>query len=714
LPESGVRAPQPIANFNWRTSPIPTTNLALHLDAERGLATFGDSLNTWGNLRLSGNDGVQTDLARRPVAVDSVINNRRVIRFNGTNSYVTLPAASTLGIQNSDYELFMVAKSSSSDINFLLGGETIGQHELHLNGDAGARFIPVSNASNYVDVGSAGDFTDSTPQLINLQATDTFGKLIINRSQMTTNNTNAQSSNAGDIYLGVRTDNSFSFDGDIAEVIIYTGVLSATDRGKVEEYLVNKYAIPNQLNSEFSITGTEGWRLLAQPVADSSFAPLLSDLWTQGFTGAKSESGSPNVFMWDTTTATSDNTNWKALSRMDTTIQPGSAALVYVFSDDNYTDEGDAGFPKTLNVKGIEPLGTQNLSTKLNPNKNGFTLIGNPFRYDIDWDAFTKDSLSNSVYVYDHNTSGWKTWNGATGSLTNGVIGVMNAFFVQTFSSGPTISISDTARTGTQTGFAGKRAGNEIADFSLKLTDKHMSANQAWFQFSEDGLPEYDAGDAVQLVPLNPGQNVLASVLNDSVSLDINHLPIGFERLEIPLHAQTVSNEVHQIHLDNNNLPEGWSITLIDHKTEHSTALDKPYSFEASEQVAKSVGTAGLQQPQTVQQEAVEARFTVVIETGETVDAENPLMPETFSLEQNYPNPFNPVTTITYSLAEPVEVQLEVFNMLGQHVHTLVNSKQQAGKHSATFDANRLSSGVYIYRLRAGNFTQTRKLTLIK
>jgi hypothetical protein len=472
------------------------------------------------------------------------------------------------------------------------------------------------------------------------------------------------------------------------------------------------YNTPNSV-SEVTLTGSEGWRLMASPFTDASYATTFDGLWTQGITGSDTENGTENIYTWGTDSANSNVGNWKALTSMSDSLKPGSGALAYVYSDDNGPESGDAGFPKTLSVDGTPNETTLDLSSTLNTNVNGWTLLGNPFMQDIDWDKISKSNLSNAVYVYDP-ASGWKTWNGATGSLTNGVIGVMNAFFVQTFSSGPTISISDTARTGTQTGFAGKRAGNEIADFSLKLTDKHMSANQAWFQFSEDGLPEYDAGDAVQLVPLNPGQNVLASVLNDSVSLDINHLPIGFERLEIPLHAQTVSNEVHQIHLDNNNLPEGWSITLIDHKTEHSTALDKPYSFEASEQVAKSVGTAGLQQPQTVQQEAVEARFTVVIETGETVDAENPLMPETFSLEQNYPNPFNPVTTITYSLAEPVEVQLEVFNMLGQHVHTLVNSKQQAGKHSATFDANRLSSGVYIYRLRAGNFTQTRKLTLIK
>jgi alpha-tubulin suppressor-like RCC1 family protein len=722
LPESGVRAPQPIANFNWRTSPIPTTNLALHLDAERGLATFGDSLNTWGNLRLSGNDGVQTDLARRPVAVDSVINNRRVIRFNGTNSYVTLPAASTLGIQNSDYELFMVAKSSSSDINFLLGGETIGQHELHLNGDAGARFIPVSNASNYVDVGSAGDFTDSTPQLINLQATDTFGKLIINRSQMTTNNTNAQSSNAGDIYLGVRTDNSFSFDGDIAEVIIYTGVLSATDRGKVEEYLVNKYAIPNQLNSEFSITGTEGWRLLAQPVADSSFAPLLSDLWTQGFTGAKSESGSPNVFMWDTTTATSDNTNWKALSRMDTTIQPGSAALVYVFSDDNYTDEGDAGFPKTLNVKGIEPLGTQNLSTKLNPNKNGFTLIGNPFRYDIDWDAFTKDSLSNSVYVYDHNTSGWKTWNGITGSLTDGEIGAYNGFFVQTLGASAKLEIPDSAKTYTTQRFLGKQAANPQY-FSMEVSSESGLANKAWFQFSEDGKIGLDSYDAHKFVPLSSRYVSVASVPDETIGLDINNLPLWEKMFEIPLVLNTTETGIHSFSLKDINIPDSWTVELIDHESGIRSELGEAYVFTIAQTKTAAANAINPSTPPTISSfvspattKATDNRFTLRVSPSQVLSNESdPNLPQKVELGQNYPNPFNPSTTIQYGVPETGDVTLEVFNLLGRKVATLMNKENKsAGRYSVQFEAGRLASGLYLYRLKAGNTVITKKLTLIK
>ena len=85
-----------------------------------------------------------------------------------------------------------------------------------------------------------------------------------------------------------------------------------------------------------------------------------------------------------------------------------------------------------------------------------------------------------------------------------------------------------------------------------------------------------------------------------------------------------------------------------------------------------------------------------------------------FGLEQNFPNPFNPTTVIRYSLGARESVSLTVYNMLGQCVETLVNGVQESGPHEATFDAGRLASGVYFYRLQAGSFVRTLKLLLIR
>ncbi len=88
--------------------------------------------------------------------------------------------------------------------------------------------------------------------------------------------------------------------------------------------------------------------------------------------------------------------------------------------------------------------------------------------------------------------------------------------------------------------------------------------------------------------------------------------------------------------------------------------------------------------------------------------------PDIFSLSQNYPNPFNPTTNVSYALPTNSVVRLSVYNLLGQEVAKLVNGEQQAGTHSVPFDASRLSSGTYVYRITAGSFTAAKKMVLMK
>ena len=87
---------------------------------------------------------------------------------------------------------------------------------------------------------------------------------------------------------------------------------------------------------------------------------------------------------------------------------------------------------------------------------------------------------------------------------------------------------------------------------------------------------------------------------------------------------------------------------------------------------------------------------------------------ENFELRQNYPNPFNPTTTISYSLPTTGFVTLKVYDILGKEVAELVNEQKSAGIHKVKFDAGKLSSGMYIYTIQSGNFSQTRKMILMK
>ncbi len=96
------------------------------------------------------------------------------------------------------------------------------------------------------------------------------------------------------------------------------------------------------------------------------------------------------------------------------------------------------------------------------------------------------------------------------------------------------------------------------------------------------------------------------------------------------------------------------------------------------------------------------------------VNNHTPALPGKFSLDQNYPNPFNPSTAIHYTLPMSSQVVLQIYNLVGQKVATLVNGEQKAGDYAVTFNASSLASGIYFYRLQAGNFTSSKKMILLK
>jgi parallel beta-helix repeat protein len=96
------------------------------------------------------------------------------------------------------------------------------------------------------------------------------------------------------------------------------------------------------------------------------------------------------------------------------------------------------------------------------------------------------------------------------------------------------------------------------------------------------------------------------------------------------------------------------------------------------------------------------------------VFGEGASIPTVFSLAQNYPNPFNAQTKIRFVLPEPQDVQLMVYDLLGRRVETIIDEERQAGQHQVTWDASGHSSGIYFYRIEAGDFTETKKMILLK
>lgn len=140
----------------------------------------------------------------------------------------------------------------------------------------------------------------------------------------------------------------------------------------------------------------------------------------------------------------------------------------------------------------------------------------------------------------------------------------------------------------------------------------------------------------------------------------------------------------------------------------------------------------GIKYPVRINAEGMDIRLQDVtgneintnIKSGEEITISNPdidkvmvsgiLVPEKFELEQNYPNPFNPNTTIKFSIPKESQVTLLVYNMLGEKIKELKNEVMKAGYFDVVFDASNIASGVYLYRIKAGDFVQTKKMLLLK
>ncbi len=161
------------------------------------------------------------------------------------------------------------------------------------------------------------------------------------------------------------------------------------------------------------------------------------------------------------------------------------------------------------------------------------------------------------------------------------------------------------------------------------------------------------------------------------------------------LFGRPVSGGVHGAHPSLGALENGDLKHLIDYRQIYATLLDQ---WLAGDPAA-----------------VLEENFTQLplFNTSTRVEQTAPA-PDDFYLAQNYPNPFNPQTTIAYGLPRPAQVKLAIFSSLGRHVATLAEGWQNAGRHTVTWDSNGHASGAYFFKLQAGGFEQTRRMSLVK
>ena len=482
-----------------------------------------------------------------------------------------------------------------------------------------------------------------------------------------------------------------------------------------------------------SVSGTAGandWHLVGNP-SDSNPSNLFSSVWTQGATGADISSGTANIYTYN-----ESGGSYNPVSDLTATVSVGTGFAAFLYADDDYSDGGstiDGNWPKTLSVSGTPNAGVQNISVSntdadestTTTNNEGWNLIANPFNTAIEVDSVIANlqaldaSANANVYLWD------KTANSGSGSFvsladgSNQELAPFQAFFVRVMTSGVSgfVTIDDDDRSA-ETPSLRKVNRNRAPELRFTVKgDESQHAHESFIRFTENGTPELDPTDVFELRPLSPDYLQFVSV-SDGQRLRINHLPLEISQtVEIPMVLEGSETEAVTLRWQ---IDEGIENPIFLHDGYTGTRIDlrnqDEYSFEYTAAKQKRSGNSPIVSASATE---AESRFTLIIEEGKLTDRD-PLdedrndLPNRLQLDQNYPNPFNPSTVIGYSVPERAEVTLQVFDTIGRKVATLVEGSRSAGVYSVTFDASRLASGVYIYRLSNGQSVITKKMVLIK
>jgi hypothetical protein len=524
----------------------------------------------------------------------------------------------------------------------------------------------------------------------------------------------------------------------------------AIDEGSSYPYLINNTRTPRpgplpELTQQFN--GTAGWRFISAPTRYNSYVDLLSTVWTQGYTGSKSnladrfQNPDSNVLWYDEVAgrweAPDHAANIAGSNEFIDTGHAGRGFIVYLY--DALVPEGPTVWPKELTSAGEQVQGDVSLRLTRTesgdgPLPKGWHILGNPYSYPISWPqivaANDAQKLFPVMFVFDNEMNegagGFRVNFGFDLNLPNkrgfdGTIEPFSAFQVRVLD--------------------GESEGNITFKESHAPAPVHRSTQKSesvpYLAFSVRGVGLEDMSvltlrDDAEIAMERPSPIQLPAIsfgFSDESqkqfvlkNLDMQQ---GDERL-VPLSFASTQSGTFNIDL---NGYEGWTsdveVVLIDHETgaAHNFEAQGSYSFtyepsaenmERRNVVSQMSVQQAVNQPEVLQLTA-ESRFELRLTKGSATSTEPARdLPANFALQQNYPNPFNPATQIQYQLPQASDVRLEVYNMQGQRVAVLADGPQNAGQHSVAFDASNLASGVYIYRLQAGSYTESKKMTLIK
>lgn len=511
---------------------------------------------------------------------------------------------------------------------------------------------------------------------------------------------------------GPGDDLTISLDLDLgSEFNSENGVVRVSKVGGENAFRFRDLLITETTISSIAISGDAGWRLLSLPVSDVPVSVLAGQNQVQGVSGADAfygdtgyDAATPNLILFGDEAGDAVDA-WEAPSGINSTIASGQGFGWYFF---NNTNGQSVELPFNLTVSGVTP---QNEVTRNLNNNQDFNLLGNPFNL-----AIVQDDVSGDIQA------GFQVWDAAAEEYqTVSGVAEFQGFFAElqegvtdgtvTFTPGDGIPLPPGPVSAISLRLNGVDSdGLEVNDTATRMV------------FSENGSMDWDVKDLRKLTPLID-RYALISFRGERAGETVNQVvasrPLEFQdTMETPLSLDlmNVSGEF-TLSAEFDEIPESWSVMLLDTETGETVDLRSgSYTFTAEGETSgrSAQGKLPANAGSALMTSNPEARFVLFVDPQPLSGPIEGELPRELALDQNYPNPFNPTTQIRYELPESADVRLDVFNIQGQRVATLVSSNQSAGRYNVNFDASALASGVYIYRLQAGNTALTRKMTLIK
>ena len=467
--------------------------------------------------------------------------------------------------------------------------------------------------------------------------------------------------------------------------------------------------------THLDITGESGFRILSSPVSGAIFGDLLEELWTQGSDGSDHEGADPNVWTYDN--------GWVPVGDLNNDVlSAGQGFVVYVFADTDY--DGDDDLPVTIGVDGS----INNSGISVSSNASEWNLVGNPYGLHVNINKLLTDNSSkfrSTVYRLDHSNPGYRTHNGTVGDIDQGLIKPFDGFWVQAEAEGDVFEFTEQSirRGSINVDGGGRSTTNESnGSATFTFTNGQFTSN-VYLSFTENGAINLDPADAKQIIPMSPAEHLTSMIRESNKSLAINNLPYALATdIALELDAMLLSpteegyeTQSEQVSLtwDISNLPEGISLSLVNNMTGHTVNL---YGFPSTNVNLPNKG--GFAFPDEIMQTypfVGDAQFTLSISSdiASSVKDEE-IVPDQIVLHNAYPNPFNPSTMISFDIIDMSHVSLNIFDLTGRQVASLVNETLVPGYHQISWNPGLLPSGVYLVELISNEKSFNQKITYIK